>query len=190
MEERGGMNMVLIIVIVIVALLVIYGIATFNGLVKLRNKAQAAWAQVDVVLKRRADLIPNLVETVKGYASHESKTLTEVMNARNRYTKATTAEDKIESSNMLTQALGHLFAVAEAYPDLKANTDFLELQKQLQETEDKIQYARQFYNDDVTQYKNKCEMFPSNIIAGIGGFKAMPFYEIDEASREAPKVSF
>lgn len=182
--------MVIIVIVVIVALIVIYGITAYNGLVKLRNKAQAAWAQVDVVLKRRADLIPNLVETVKGYAKHESQTLTDVMNARNAYASATTTQDKIDSSNVLTQALGHLFAVAEAYPDLKANTNFLELQKQIQETEDKIQYARQFYNDDVTQYKNKCEMFPSNIIANIGGFKEMPFYEIDEASKEAPKVSF
>lgn len=179
-----------IIIIVIIALVVLWAIGAYNGLVKLRNKAQASWAQVDVVLKRRSDLIPNLVETVKGYAKHEKGTLEDVMKARNSYVQATTAEEQIASSNVLTQALGRLFAVAEAYPDLKANQNFLNLQTQLSETEDKIQYARQFYNDDVKQYKNKCEMFPSNIIAHIGGFKSMPFYEADEAARAAPKVEF
>lgn len=180
----------LIIVIIIVVVIVLWAIGAYNGLVKLKNKAQASWAQVDVVLKRRSDLIPNLVETVKGYAKHEKGTLEDVMKARSSYTQATTTQEKIDSSNVLTNALGHLFAVAEAYPELKANQNFLDLQKQLSETEDKIQYARQFYNDDVAQYKNKCEMFPSNIIANIGGFKPLPFYEIDEASKEAPKVSF
>lgn len=179
-----------IIVIVVVVIILLWAIGTYNSLVKLRNKVEASWAQVDVVLKRRFDLIPNLVETVKGYAKHESETLTSVMQARNTYTNATNVEDKIKSSNMLSDTLGHLFAVSEAYPNLKANTNFLDLQKQLQESEDKIQYARQFYNDDVKAYKNKCEMFPSSIIANMRHFEAKPFFEVDEASREAPKVHF
>lgn len=179
-----------IIILVVLVLCVLWGVGTYNGLVKLRNKAENAWAQIEVVLKRRADLIPNLVETVKGYAKHETSTLEAVMSARAGYVNAKTPEGEMEASNNLTSALGRLFAVAEAYPELKANTNFIELQKELTETEDKITYARQFYNDDVTQYKNKIEMFPSNIIANMGGFKPMPLFEATEEEREVPKVTF
>lgn len=175
---------------VIIALIVIWAITTYNSLVKLRNKCENAWSQVSVVLKRRADLIPNLVETVKGYAKHESETLEKVMAARNAFTNAATPEDMMASSGEITRALGRLFAVAEAYPDLKANQNFTSLQNDLRDTENKIQYARQFYNDAVNAFKNKCEMFPSNIIANMGGFKPMPFFEAEEADKEVPKVQF
>lgn len=178
------------IVIVVIVVIILWAISTYNALIKLRNKVEASWAQVDVVLKRRFDLIPNLVATVKGYAKHESETLTSVIQARNAYANASTIEDKIDSSNMLSNTLNHLFAISEAYPDLKANTNFLDLQNQLKETEDKIQYARQFYNDDVKAYKNKCEMFPSSIIATMKHFESKPFFKTEEASREAPKVQF
>jgi LemA protein len=141
-------------------------------------------------LKRRADLIPNLIETVKGYAKHESSVLEAVIHARNKYATANSVEEKIDSANEISGALNKLFALGEAYPDLKANQNFLELQTALKDTEDKIAYARQFYNDDVKQYKNKIEMFPSNIVAGIGGFKPMPYYEISDADRENVSVSF
>ena len=148
------------------------------------------WAQIDVLLKRRADLIPNIVETVKGYASHEKDTLDAVISARAKAVSATTPEDEMKANGELTQALGRLFALTEAYPELKANTNFLQLQDELTGTEDKIAYARQFYNDSVLNYKNKIEMFPSNIIAGMFNFKPEPFYEIADADREAPKVKF
>ena len=182
--------MVLIVILAILVLLGLVYVTQYNGLVKLRNKAEAAFAQIDVQLKRRADLIPNLIETVKGYAAHESSVLEAVIHARHQYTTATTVEEKIESANEISGALGKLFALGEAYPDLKANQNFLELQTALKETEDKIAYARQFYNDDVKQYKNKIEMFPSNIVAGIAGFKPMPYYEINEAERENVSVKF
>ena len=180
-------------VIVIIAVVVLLGliyVTQYNGLVKLRNKAEAGFAQIDVQLKRRADLIPNLIETVKGYAQHESSVLEAVIHARNKYTTANSVAEKIDSANEITGALNKLFALGEAYPDLKANQNFLELQTALRDTEDKIAYARQFYNDDVKQYKNKIEMFPSNIVAGIGGFKPMPYYEISDADRENVNVSF
>ncbi|KRN47260.1 MULTISPECIES: LemA family protein [Kandleria] len=182
--------MILIVIIAIIAVIVLWCISTYNSLVKLRNKAQTAWAQVDVVLKRRADLIPNLVETVKGYAKHEKETLQAVIAARNNYTNASTVEEQIETSNQLTQAIGRLFAVAEAYPDLKANENFIQLQNELTETENKIQYARQFYNDDVNQYKNKLEMFPSSLVASFGHFERLPYFEAEASAKEAPHVEF
>ena len=139
----------LIIVLVIIVLLVIYVVATYNKLVDLRNRVRDQWSQIDVQLKRRFDLIPNLVSTVKGYAKHESETLESVIAARNSYTTAATPHDKMEANNMLTDTLNKLFALAESYPDLKANTNFLELQQELQDTENKIATARQFYNDTV-----------------------------------------
>lgn len=178
------------IILIIVALLVIFIIATYNKLVKFRNVVKNQWSQIDVLLKRRVDLIPNLVETVKGYSKHESETFEKVVNARNRSLTATTTEDKIKADGELTQALNKLFALAESYPELKANVNFLDLQNSLKETEDKIQYARQFYNDAVLNYKNIIEVFPSNIVAGLFGFKPEAFFEIDEASRENPKVQF
>lgn len=180
----------LIIVAVIVVLLIFYVIGVYNGLVSLRNRVKDQWSQIDVLLKRRADLIPNVVETVKGYASHEKETLDAVIGARNKAVSATTPEAEMKADGELTQALGRLFALTEAYPELKANTNFMQLQEELKNTEDKIAYARQFYNDSVLNYKNKIEMFPSNIIAGMFGFKPEPFFEIAEADREVPKVQF
>ena len=183
---------VLIVILVIVALLVMYVIGTYNGLVSLRNKVRDQWAQIEVVLKRRADLIPNLVETVKGYAGHEKETLEAVINARNKAVSATTPQEEMEASGELTRALGKFLALAESYPDLKANTNFLDLQAQLKDTEDKITYARQFYNDSVLSYRNKIEMFPSNIVASMFGFKGSDavFFETDEKSKEVPQVKF
>ena len=181
---------IIIIILVVLLLLVFFVIGTYNGLVNLRNKVKDAWAQVDVLLKRRNDLIPNLVETVKGYAKHEQSTLEEVIQARNQAVNAKTPEEEMESANVLTGALGKLFALSEAYPDLKANTNFLDLQSNLKETEDKISYARQFYNDAVLSYKNKLEMFPSNIIANMFGFKPEAFFEATEEEKATPEVKF
>lgn len=185
-----GWMIALIIIVVIVVLILAFVGMTYNKLVVLRNKVKDQWAQIDVLLKRRADLIPNLVETVKGYASHESETLENVIAARNKLVDAKTTEEEIKADGELSRALGRLMAVAEAYPDLKANTNFLDLQNNLKESEDKIQYARQFYNDAVFNYKNKIEVFPSNIVASLFNFKPEAFFEIDEASKEAPKVQF
>ena len=148
------------------------------------------WAQIDVHLKRRADLIPNVVETVKGYASHEKETLDAVISARNKAVSAGTVEEEMKANGELSSALGRLFAVAEAYPELKANTNFMDLQNNLKDTEDKISFARQFYNDVVLKYKNKLEVFPSNIVASIFKFQPEPFFEASEADKEVPKVQF
>lgn len=180
----------LIIAVVVVVLIVLYTIATYNGLVKSKNKCLAAWAQIDVQLKRRADMIPNIVETVKGYAKHEKETLEGVIRARNSYVTASTPEEQLKNAGELERSLSRLMMLQESYPDLKANTNFMSLQNDLKETEDKISYARQFYNDDVKQYVNKLEMFPSNIIASMFRFEKMNFFEVDEASKEVPKVQF
>ena len=180
----------LIIIAVVVVLLIFYVIGVYNNLVSLRNRVKDQWAQIDVLLKRRADLIPNVVETVKGYASHEKETLDAVISARNKAVSATTPEAEMKADGELTQALGRLFALTEAYPELKANTNFMQLQDELKNTEDKIAHARQFYNDSVLNYKNKIEMFPSNIVAGMFGFKPEPFFEIADADREVPQVKF
>ena len=182
--------MVWIIVIIIVLVLVMYLISTYNSLVNLRNRVKDQWAQIDVLLKRRADLIPNLVETVKGYASHEKDTLEAVISARNKAVSATTTEEEMKANGELTQALSRLFALTEAYPDLKANTNFTDLQNNLKESEDKISISRQFYNDTVLKYKNKLEMFPSNIVANIFNFKPEPFFEATDADRDVPQVKF
>ena len=182
--------MALIIIIAIVLLILAWVAGTYNTLVSLRNKVRDQWAQIDVLLKRRADLIPNLVETVKGYTKHEEGTLEAVIAARNKVVAAPSKEEEMKASGELTGALNKLFALAEAYPDLKANTNFMDLQSSLKETEDKISYARQFYNDAVLKYQNKIEMFPSNIIAGIFNFKTEKFFEATEAEKETPKVQF
>ncbi len=179
-----------IVIVVVLVLIVLFVISTYNGLVVLRNKVKNQWAQIDVLLKRRSDLIPNLVETVKGYAKHEEGTLKEVIEARNKYVTASTDAEKMEASGEITGALNRLFALTEAYPDLKANTNFTELQKDLTETEDKIAYARQFYNDAVMKYQNKLVTFPSNIVASIFGFKEEKYFETTGEDREAPKVQF
>lgn len=180
----------MIIAVVVIVLIVLYTIATYNGLVKSKNKCLAAWAQIDVQLKRRADMIPNIVETVKGYAKYEKETLEGAIRARNSYVTASTPEEQLKNAGELEKSLSRLMMLQESYPDLKANTNFMSLQNDLKETEDKISYARQFYNDDVKQYVNKLEMFPSNIIASMFHFEKMNFFEVDEASKEVPKVQF
>jgi LemA protein len=181
------------VIIGIVAILLIIFVATFNGLVRLRNQTKNAWAQIDVQLKRRHDLIPNLVETVKGYKNFERETLEAVTKARNIAVQASSAgaaeRGKVEGE--LSGALARLLAVVERYPDLKANQNFLALQEELASTENKISFSRQYYNDSVLKYNNQTQMFPSNIIAGMTGFKSGEFFEVTAAEeREAPKVSF
>lgn len=178
------------IILVIVVLIALWMISTYNSLVQLRNSVKDQWSQIDVHLKRRADLIPNLVETVKGYAKHEKDTLEAVINARNKAVSATNATEEMQANNELTGALTKLFALVESYPELKANTNFMDLQANLKDTEDKISFARQFYNDTVLKYKNKLEVFPSNLVAGIFGFKPEPFFEASATERETPKVQF
>jgi len=180
----------LIIVLIIVAVLVIYVVATRNSLVVLRNRAKDQLSQIDIQLKRRFDLIPNLVETVKGYTKHESETLEKVINARNTYLSAGTPEDQLKADGELTQAINKLFALTESYPDLKANQNFLNLQSELSATEDKITYARQFYNDSVLNLNNKIELFPSNIVASMFHFTKEKFFEASEAEKQNVNVKF
>ena len=184
------MNITLIIILIVVALLLIWFFGTYNGLIVLRNRKDDQWSQIDIQLKRRADLIPNLVESVKGYAKHEKKTLEDVVKVRNSYVTASTPEEKMKESGELSKAISKLFALAEAYPDLKANENFLSLQEDLKDTEDKISVARQFYNDTVLTYNNRVQMIPSNIVAGICGFKKAIFFEATEEERKNVKVSF
>lgn len=189
----GGLSTtatVIIIIFAVIILLVFYGIGVFNKLVNSRNKVKDQWAQIDVQLKRRADLIPNLVETVKGYAKHEKNTLTEVIEARNKFVSAGSINEEIEANNQLTGALNKLFALSESYPELKANQNFISLQNDLKDTEDKISYARQFYNDTVLTYNNLVQMFPSNIVANMFKFEVYEFFKIEEKEKEVPKVSF
>ncbi len=172
---------------------VVVGLAVavlYNRLVMLRNRVENAWAQIDVQLKRRYDLIPNLVETVKGYASHEKETLERVIQARNVAMSASGVEQQGQAENMLTGALKSLFALAEAYPDLKANQGFLKLQDELSATEGKIAYARQFYNDSVMSFNTAIQSFPTNLIAGMLGFGAREYFEVEAAAAEAPVVDF
>ena len=180
----------LFIIIGIVVLIIIWFISTYNTLISLRNRKDDQWAQIEVQLKRRADLIPNLVETVKGYAKHEKGTLEDVIKARNTYVTATTPEEEMKAAGEVTQALNKLFALSEAYPELKANENFMSLQNDLKDTEDKISSARQFYNDTVLTYNNKVEMIPSNIVANITGFKKAPFFEASEEDKKTPQVKF
>ena len=179
-----------IILIIVVVLIIAWAFATYNKLVDLRNRVKDQWAQIDVQLKRRFDLIPNLVETVKGYAKHESETLEAVIQARNTYVSATTPEAQMKADGDLEKAISKLFALTESYPDLKANTNFQHLQQELTETESKIASARQFYNDTVLMYNNKIEMVPSNIVASIFKFKQETFFEVADAERENVKVKF
>jgi len=181
---------VLIVVGVIALIVAIYVISVYNSLVAHRNKVKDQWAQIDVQLKRRFDLIPNLIEVVKGYTKHEKETLESVIEARNSFQKASTPEEEIKANTELTKVVTKLFALAESYPDLKASDSFKELQNSLNETEDKVAYARQFYNDSVYIYNNKIEMFPSNLVANIFGFTKSNFLEVDEAERENVKVKF
>ena len=181
----------MIVALIILALLVVFVIATYNGLVVARQKVKNAWSQIDVQLQRRFDLIPNFVETIKGYMSHEKDTLTKVTELRTSWSNATTIDEKAELNNQLSNSLKTIMAVSENYPDLKANQNFLDMQEELRNTENKISFSRQFYNDTVTMYNTKLEVFPSNIIAGLFGFTTESLFaaESDEA-RKNVKVNF
>jgi len=182
----------LIILVGLVVPFGLYVIGIYNGLVRARNEVKSAWSSIDVQLKRRYDLIPNLVETVKGYAGHERQTLDAVTKARQQAISFTgSVEERAKVENVLTQTLRSLFALAEAYPDLKANQNFMALQEELANTENKIGFSRQFYNDAAMRYKNRTEVFPSNIVAGMFNFKAEPFFQAESAAeRTAPQVKF
>ncbi len=185
--------MTLVIVIVFLALVVLVGlilIAMYNRLVRLRNRSENAWAQVDVQLRRRYDLIPNLVETVKGYAAHERETFEEVTRARTRAEQAQGVEQQAQAENALTAALGRLFAVAEAYPQLRATENFQQLQAQLADVEQKIAVSRQVYNDTVLTYDNALETVPTSVIAGMFNFRPRAYFETEDVTREAPRVQF
>ncbi len=182
--------MLIWILLAIVVVVVLYVIITYNGLVSLRNRIENAWAQIDVQLKRRYDLIPNLVETVKGYASHEKETLERVIQARNQAMAAQGPHDQAEAENLITGALKSMFALSEAYPDLKANENFLNLQEELTGTEGRIAYARQFYNDSVVRYNTKIQTFPANTIASRFRFVEREYFEVDDAARGDVAVDF
>jgi len=181
---------VLLILLGLVVLVVLYGVVLYNGLVRLRNRIEGAWAQIDVQLRRRYDLVPNLVETVKGYATHERETLEAVTQARNAAIGAEGVQDQAKAENMLTGTLKSLFAVSEAYPDLKANQNFLQLQEELTATEGRIAYARQYYNDAVQRYNTRIQQFPAVLVAGPAGFKEREYFEADDTSRGPVTVSF
>ena len=183
--------MVWIILAVVVVLLALYAIASYNGLIRGRNQVENAWSQIDVQLKRRIDLIPNLVETVKAYAAHEKTTLEAVINARNAAIAApATPAGQAAADGQMTGALRQLFALGEAYPDLKANQNFLALQEELSATEGRVAYSRQFYNDSVLSYNNKLQAFPTVFFARMLKFDKREYFETDEAAREVPKVQF
>ena len=179
-----------LILLAVVALLVIAAILLYNRLVRLRNRVDNAWAQVDVQLRRRYDLIPNLVETVKGYAAHERETFEAVTQARTRAQAAGSVQDQAQAENILSQALGRLFAVAEDYPELQADENFRQLQDELAQTENRIAVSRQVYNDTVLTYNNAIQTVPGLVVAGPFGFTKRDFFEAEETQREAPRVTF
>lgn len=181
----------LIIVLVVIAVVVLFVISIYNSLIQLRNRVKNAWSQIDVQLKRRHDLIPNLIETVKGYMKHEREIMENITKYRSQAMDAKTVGEKAQAEGLLSGALGQLRVQVENYPDLKANQNFLALQEELTSTENKISFARQSYNDQVLFFNNKIEMFPSNIIAGMFNFKQEEFFEVeDEKERAVPKVDF
>ena len=183
--------MAIFIILGIVVVIIIVLVSIFNSLVRLRNQVKNAWAQIDVQLKRRHDLIPNLIETVKGYMVHERETLTKITEARSAAMSANTIAEKSQAEGVLGNLMGKLQVAVEAYPDLKANQNFMALQEELTSTENKISFSRQNYNDQVLFYNNKIQMFPSNIVASMHNFKEAEFFEIkDETERAVPKVSF
>ncbi len=184
------MEVIYIVLIVVLAAIVIGLVMMYNGLVVLRNRVKESWSDIDVQLKRRYDLIPNLVQTVKGYATHESETFEKVTQARNMAMAAVGPEQKGEAENVLAGTLKSLFAVAESYPDLKASQNFTELQRELSDTENKIQAARRFYNGNVLEFNNNVEIFPNNLIASMFGFVKEKFFEIAEGEKENVKVDF
>ncbi len=181
----------LVVVLAVIFIIIFYLIGLFNSLVRLRNQVKNAWSQIDVQLKRRHDLIPNLVETAKGYVKHERGTLEAITEARSRAMGAGSVGDKAKAEGALTDAISKFFVVVENYPDLKANQNFLALQEELTSTENKIAFSRQAYNDQVLYFNNRIQMFPSNMIAGMFGFQQSEFFELeDKAERQAPKVDF
>ena len=182
--------MIMWVLLGIIVILVIWAVAVYNGLIRLKNRVDEAWSDIDVQLKRRYDLIPNLVNTVKGYAEHEKEVFEKVTEARTRAMGAGSAGDKAQAENALSQTLKSLFAVAEAYPDLKANQNFLELQRELTDTEDKIQASRRFYNGNVRDFNTKIQVFPNNLIAGSLGYAAREFFEAAGEEKEPVKVDF
>jgi LemA protein len=186
-----GFGLIVLILVGLIVIVLLWIAGSYNSLVRLRNQLENAWAQIDVQLKRRHDLIPNLVETVKGYAKHERETFERVTQARNMAINAKSVGERAEAENVLTGALKSLFAVAEAYPELKANQNFMQLQEELASTENKVAFSRQFYNDSVMTYNTRIEVFPINLIATMFNFGRREFFEVKaEAEREAPKVSF
>jgi LemA protein len=195
MTALGGLigifSMIFVVGIVVVIGLALWFIGAYNGLIRFRNEVKNAWAQIDVQLKRRHDLIPNLVETVKGYAGHEKSTFEEVVQARSQAVNANTVPEQAQAESMLSGALGRMMLLVENYPDLKANQNFLALQEELTSTENKLGFARQYYNDSVMKYNTKIQSIPTNIVAGMFNFGEEPFFEIeDQAEREAPQVKF
>lgn len=181
---------IIIGVVVLIVLIVIYFISMYNSFVKLRNSVKDQWSQIDIQLKRRFDLIPNLVETVKGYATHEEETLQKVIEARNSYQSASSHEDAMKADSELTKSVSKLFALAENYPDLKANQNFVSLQNEISSTEEKIAYARQFYSDAVLKYNNSIQVFPGSMVASMFGFKEEKYFEATSTERENVKVDF
>jgi LemA protein len=179
-----------LILLIIIAVVVIAAVAMYNGLIRLKNRVDEAWSDIDVQLKRRHDLIPNLVNTVKGYAAHERELFEKVTEARTAAMSAGTPGEKEKAENMLSGTLKSLFAVAEAYPDLKANQNFLELQREITDTEDKIMASRRFYNGNVRDFNTKIEIFPTNILAGILNFAKREFFQAEESAKENVKVEF
>lgn len=187
----GSTTIVLIVIAVVIVIIAIWLVSGYNGFIKMRNMVEEAFATMDVYLKKRYDLIPNLVETVKGYATHESGTFEKVVQARNMAQNANTIEEKIAGENMLTGTLKSLFALAEAYPDLKANANFMDLQKQLQKLEEDIANARKYYNAVVREFNTMVESFPSNLIAAVFKFVRKPMFEVaEESERDSVKVQF
>ena len=184
------MSIALWVIIAILAILILWFIMVYNSFIRLRNRVDNAWSQIDVQLKRRFDLIPNLIETVKGYMKHEKSTLKEVTAARTEFMKATGPAGKAKAEGMLEGALKTIFAVAENYPKLQASQNFMQLQEELSGTESKIAYARQFYNDNVQSLNEKIQSFPSNIIAGIFNFRGREFFKTEETERKNVKVKF
>jgi LemA protein len=189
----NGLSITLIVIVVLIVLLVLWGVGVYNALVDLRNRVANGWSQIDVQLKQRADLVPNLVETVKGYAGHESEVFQKVTEARAHAVQAAqngTPAQRAEAEGQLSNALVNLQATAEAYPQLQANQNFMDLQQQLNQLEQKIAYARQFYNDVVQKFNTKIQSVPSNIIAGLFHFKEAQFFEAAQQDRVVPQVSF
>ena len=187
----GTATIVLLVVVVLIVVMILWLIGAYNGLVQLRNQAQNAWAQIDVQLKRRHDLIPNLVETARGYMEHERGTLEAVTKARNLAQQASGPAEAATAEKQLSSALGQFFLVVEAYPNLKANENFLALQEELTSTENKISFARQFYNDAIMTFKTRIQSFPTNIIAGMFNFKDMEFFQLESPEDKAvPQVKF